>query len=309
MDRFGAFDWICSNVPSYPYCNIFYRQLLDHDPALLLGLSEDPNSAPVGVNPVCGIQRLAHGSQLGNIANTVVAGLSVFLALYLSQRVASRRAAVCRIEFRWFLISYAFTCLFQVLDLGSYFEQGSLALVVLTSIHAGLVAMTFWFLLANALLALQVVEDGTPAAVLPYIIFGIAFFVATTFVSLDSALTFTPTFLSTPPGDLHNITLFILLNIWPGAAALIYFLIMFYVVFVNLQEFRPLMLYTLAAISFVLSQLAVFLLSKVVCNGSGAKIDGSFVATFLETLSVVLLYVAWRNITEEDWTDDVYYGN
>ena len=40
-------------------------------------------------------------------------------------------------------------------------EQGSTALVALTAIHAGLVAALFWSLLANALVATQVVEDGT----------------------------------------------------------------------------------------------------------------------------------------------------
>jgi hypothetical protein len=39
--------------------------------------------------------------------------------------------------------------------------QGSTSLVVITAIHAGLVAALFWTLLANALVATQVVEDGT----------------------------------------------------------------------------------------------------------------------------------------------------
>ena len=37
---------------------------------------------------------------------------------------------------------------------------------------------------------------------------------------------------------------------------------------------------------------------QVICNGTDAKIDGSFVATVLETASVVVLYLAWRSITE-----------
>jgi hypothetical protein len=43
-------------------------------------------------------------------------------------------------------------------------RQGSTALVVLTAIHAGLVAALFWALIANALVATQVVEDGTPSS-------------------------------------------------------------------------------------------------------------------------------------------------
>jgi hypothetical protein len=41
-----------------------------------------------------------------------------------------------------------------------------MALTVLTAIHAGFVAATFWSLLGNALVATQVVEDGTMSSLL-----------------------------------------------------------------------------------------------------------------------------------------------
>ena len=73
--------------------------------------------------------------------------------------------------------------------------------------------------------------------------------------------------------------------------------------------------YILAATLFVLSQLDYFLLNKVrdnsqmvrcnsfrpsqvICKGANAKVDGSFVATILETAAVIVLYLAWRSITE-----------
>ena len=37
---------------------------------------------------------------------------------------------------------------------------------------------------------------------------------------------------------------------------------------------------------------------QVICKSTNAKIDGSFVATVLETASVGVLYLAWRSITE-----------
>ena len=37
---------------------------------------------------------------------------------------------------------------------------------------------------------------------------------------------------------------------------------------------------------------------QVICKGTAAKIDGSFIATVFETASVVVLYLAWRSITE-----------
>ena len=40
---------------------------------------------------------------------------------------------------------------------------------------------------------------------------------------------------------------------------------------------------------------------QVICNGTHAKIDGSFVATILETATVAVLYFAWCSITEGDY--------
>lgn len=66
-----------------------------------------------------------------------------------------------RIELRLFLVLYFLSLPFQLLTTGSVLEQGSLGLTVITAIHGGIVAALFWGLLANALVATQVVEDGT----------------------------------------------------------------------------------------------------------------------------------------------------
>jgi len=66
-----------------------------------------------------------------------------------------------RSEFRIFLLLYFISLPFQLLTTGAVLQQGSLALVVLTAIHAGTVAALFWTLLGNAIVSTQVVEDGT----------------------------------------------------------------------------------------------------------------------------------------------------
>jgi hypothetical protein len=73
---------------------------------------------------------------------------------------------------------------------------------------------------------------------------------------------------------------------------------MIWIVVKKLREQRPLVYYMLAGILFVLAQLTYFLLSRPICNGTNAKIDGSFLATALETASVIVLYLAWQGITE-----------
>jgi len=305
--RFGDFSTLCSEVPSYTWCNLLYKQVLENDDSLLTGLSANPATAPVGVNPQCGIPLVQTNGSLGNIANIIACGLSVFVVVALVVFSSRRKAAVGRSELRIFLGLYLSTLIFQILTNGSVIQQGSKALVVLTAIHAGLVATLFWALLANAIVATQVVEDGTLSSLVPFGIISVFFFVATTYISLDVALLFNHAFgPSNPQEALTSIPLFVLTSIWPGAAALIYFGMMLYIVLGVLNEVRPVWYYVISAILFILSQLDYFLLSKVICRGASMKVDGSFIATLLETAAVVSIYFGWRGITEEDWDVDYY---
>ena len=111
--QFGDFSTLCSQVPSYTWCNLFYRQVssifnranlinvIDHlnqvlhnDAALLTGLSADPATAPVGVNPECGIPLVQANGSLGNIANIIACGLSVIVVVALIVFASRRKAAV-----------------------------------------------------------------------------------------------------------------------------------------------------------------------------------------------------------------------
>ncbi|CCM00455.1 uncharacterized protein FIBRA_02488 [Fibroporia radiculosa] len=308
MTQFGDFAPLCHTVPSYPWCNLFYRQLEDNDRSVLVSISADPASAPVGVNPYCGTLRLGHDHSSGNVANIVVCAVSIVFVGWLLFLARRRKAAVGRIEFCQFLTLYFLTLPFQLITTGSFLEQGSTPLTAITAVHAGLVAATFWALLGNALVSTQLVEDGTLASLIPFNFLILAFFAATTYISLDVGFTLTHVFgPSNPPQNLHSVPVFVLTSIWPGAAAIIYFLLMIYVVLGILNEFRPIWYYVLAMILFVLSQLDYFLLNKVICEGTSAKIDGSFVATILETAAVGILYMGWRSITEGSWDENVYY--
>ncbi|KAK7685113.1 hypothetical protein QCA50_011952 [Cerrena zonata] len=312
MTKFGDFAPLCHDTPSYPWCNLFYRQIQHHQSSVFTSVSSNPATAPVGINPTCGIPFVGSNGSLANIANIVACALSIFVVGALIFLTSRRRAAVGRVEFRIFLVLYWLTLPLQLLTTGSVLQQGSTALTVLTAIHAGFVAATFWALLGNAIVSTQVVEDGTLSSLIPFSFFTLAFFIAVTYISLDTAFSFTSVFGPSDPADsLNNIALFILTNIWPAAAAVIYFALMLYIILGILNELKPVWFYILAAGLFVLSQLDFFLLNKVICKGANQKIDGSFVATILETASVVVLYFGWKGITEEQWDDQeyaYYYG-
>ncbi|EGO03515.1 hypothetical protein SERLA73DRAFT_69380 [Serpula lacrymans var. lacrymans S7.3] len=308
MTAFGDFQPLCSQVPSYPWCNLFYRQLLDNNSSALTGLSQNTQSAPVGINPECGIYQVGFDGSLANIANIIACALSIIFVAGLIFLTGRRKAAVGRVEIWIFFALYLLTLPFQLITTGSFIAQGTRALVILSAIHAGLVAALFATLLGNAIVATQVVDDGTLSSLIPFTFFTVAFFVATLYISLDVAFTITHTFgPSNPSSSLHSIPLFVLTSIWPGAAALIYFGLMVYIVLGVLNEVRPLWYYVLSGVLFVLSQLDYFLLSKVICRGSSSKVDGSFIATLLETAAVGVMYLAWRSITEEDWDNDIRF--
>ncbi|KAG8860551.1 hypothetical protein FRB96_003805 [Tulasnella sp. 330] len=302
---FGAFETLCRTIPSYPHCNLFFRQLQRDDPSLLSG---DLSTAGVGVNPECAIPKEGHGN-LGNIGNIITCGLSVFVIAFLMLRVTRRKAAVGLIEFRSFLLLYLLSCIFQLLDTGSLFRQGSTALVILTAIHLGLVAALGWALLFNGFVSLQWVEDGTISSMVPFWAGTAAFFVATLYISLDTALGWTKAFApGNPTVALKNIPLFVLTTVWPAAAIVIYFLIMIIVIVRILREKRPLTFFIAAFILFAIAQVMYFEVSKFICKSSKSKVDGSLIATVFETASVFTLFLGWKSITEDSW-DEPWYGN
>ncbi|KAF8308559.1 hypothetical protein DL93DRAFT_2219505 [Clavulina sp. PMI_390] len=307
---FGSFAPLCHSVPSYPICNLFFRQLARDSPSDLNAPNGDLGAfervAPVGIDITCGIPRMVDG-KLGNIANIIAIAISIFVTAFLIYRVSRRVAAVGRVELQNFLVLYLVSLPLQLVTTGAMLKQSSTVLVIITAVHMGVVAALFWTLLANGIVATQAVEDGTMSSLVPFWLIGALFFAATTYISLDTAFGFSSTFTSHPPSELRGIALFVLTSIWPAFCAFAYFVIMIYVVTSILREGRPVLYYAAAAFLFVLSQLAYFLLSKVICKGSSSKLDGSFVATVLETLSVAMIVASWISITEESWEDEPYY--
>ncbi len=71
-----------------------FNQLLDRASDTLQDVSSDPTSAPVGVNPQCGILRLGHEGSISNVANIAACGVSILVVLVLLFICQRRKAAV-----------------------------------------------------------------------------------------------------------------------------------------------------------------------------------------------------------------------
>lgn len=217
MTRFGDFDLLCSQTPSYPWCNLFYRQISKHAPSVLIGASANDHIAPVGINVECGILRAGANGSVGNIPNIVTSAGCMIFVLGPFLATIKRKGAAGRIEFGVFLAMYLLTLLLQLISTGSLLSQGSVALVTITAIHAGTIAALFLTLLANAVIATRVVEDGTLYSLVPLGSFASIFFILTAYISLDVGLGITTTLgYSNPPRALHSVPLFVLTSVWPA---------------------------------------------------------------------------------------------
>ncbi|WVW81018.1 hypothetical protein I302_103009 [Kwoniella bestiolae CBS 10118] len=330
-DPFGSFSWICSHTV-LPQCNLFFSQIWNADQQSLTTLfpdssdfftnynvtgesvREDPvvevarSDAGVGVGSDCQIARVGHRGSPGDIALIVLSTLSFILAISLSIHASKRKAAVGRIELRFFLFMYGLHSALQIITMSSLLQQGSTALSILSSIHVAVIVSMFWVLLGNAIIATQVVEDGTAAAIAPLSILAILFFIPTIYISLDTSLGWTNVFEIS--GDdityLKNIALFILSLLWPAIAVVNYTVLMLYITLNTLRETKPAMLYLGAFVLFAIAQVIFFLVSQPLCDSSNGKVNSAFLSTLLEAGAVGLIYLAWKSITEDDWGEEAY---
>jgi len=321
---FGDWDQICRNVPSMSVCNLFLKQQVtllppsDYPSALALpDRSTSPEAfnvaiaaAGVGVRYACAIPRMAsvggYPGSAGNVANIVACAIAVLVGLYFAFMAGKRQAAVARWEVRAFFIVFALQYLFQLLSTGSFIAQNSAALSWVTAIQLGFVLVLFWTLAWCAFLQLQVIEDGTLASIIPYLAMSTVLFVGFTYICLDTAFSVS-SFFDTTPDRLHNNWLFVILIILSGAFVLFAIVVSAWVSGMFLGERRPLVLYSLSLLFFVLSQAAFWALSQIMCINTNSAIDGSFVSTLCIIISVVLFYFAWKTVTEDTW-DEVQTG-
>ena len=56
-----------------------------------------------------------------------------------------------------------------------------------------------------------------------------------------------------------------------------------------------------AALLFAIGQIFQYIISNHICQGTNGKIDGALFETFFTLLSVIMIWVFWSSITEDDW--------
>ncbi len=56
-----------------------------------------------------------------------------------------------------------------------------------------------------------------------------------------------------------------------------------------------------AALLFAIGQVFQYVISVHLCQSTGGNINGGLFATLFTLLSVVMIWVFWSSITEDDW--------
>ena len=196
--------------------------------------------------------------------------------------------------------------------------QGSKAIVWITGVHTGVVVALFFALLWNGLLSLQLFEDGRMGSLAPFAAGVVLLTVGASFIAIalgfNSPTTF---FASSNPARLHSAWLFSLTIVWPAVAACAYLVIQLAVIVRVLQETRPIGASSLPSLPLTrqcsssqppasslsprahASRYRIASASAPTCVAcmsrrliAQAKVDGSFLATLLETATVGIIFKA-----------------
>jgi len=164
-----------------------------------------------------------------------------------------------------------------------------------------MIVADLWVLMLNAVVGFQIVDDGTPVSLGLITASAGALFIGTGYIALDTGYSWTGHFDSSYTGQNRNIGLYVLYQLAPLIFLVAFFLLETVLVLRILGERRPMIYLIAAALLFGLGQIFNYVVSTHICNGTSGKIDGALFETLFTLLSVVMIWVFWSSITEDDW--------
>ena len=56
-----------------------------------------------------------------------------------------------------------------------------------------------------------------------------------------------------------------------------------------------------AALLFIIGQIFQYVISEHICNSTHGSINGGMFETFFTLLAVIMVWIFWSSITEDDW--------
>jgi hypothetical protein len=164
-----------------------------------------------------------------------------------------------------------------------------------------MIIATTWILMLNALVGYQVVDDGTPLSLGLMAGSAAILFGGTLYITLATGFRWNTIWESSYNLPNRHIALYVLYQLVP-----LIFLVAFYVleavlVLRILGEKRPMIYLTAALVLFAIGQIFNYVISSYICRGTSGAIDGALFQTLFTLLAVVMVWIFWSSITEDDW--------
>lgn len=243
---------------------------------------------------------LSGGRHLANLGSILIAFIAILVSLALLWRTDRKKAAVGRREMQFFLLGYIIIEICEIFSIGG-FPLDSAVRRTFCAVHIAAIVATLWILMMNGAVGYQLIDDGTPLSI--GLIFGsaAALFIGTGYIALDTGFSWTREFRSTlhPPNQSYS--LYTLYQLVPLVFLVVYFLLETVLVLRVLGEVRPMYYLIGAAVLFAIGQVFQYVVSTHICHGTKGAINGGLFETLFTLLSVVMIWVFWSSITEDDW--------
>jgi hypothetical protein len=289
--QFGNFHNFCLDS-TLPICNLFD------------GFSYKNNASYVAAAPkgcqLTGIP-LSEGRHLGNIGSILLCGIAIAVTAFLIWRSDRKQAAVGRREMQLFLVGYIFIEIAEIFTVGLFPLEHKVQ-VAFTGIHLGMIIATTWILMLNGVVGYQLLDDGTPISVGLMAASAAILFIGTGYIALDTGYNWTGYFQAGTTGTVNrNIALYVLYQLAPLVFLFVYFCLETLLVIRILGERKPMIWLGSAALLFAIGQIFNYVISVHICDGTSGKIDGALFETLFTLLAVVMIWVFWSSITEDDW--------
>ncbi|KAI4599243.1 hypothetical protein KJ359_002202 [Pestalotiopsis sp. 9143b] len=243
---------------------------------------------------------LSGGRHLGNLGSILLCGIAIVTAAFLLLRSERKKAAVGRREMQLFLLGFIIIEICEIFSVGEFPLNGTVR-VAFSAIHMGMIIATTWILMLNAVVGFQIIDDGTPISLGLMVLSAAILLIGTGYIALDTGLGFTNYWASSYEAPNRNIALYVLYQLAPLIFLVAFFVLESVLVLRILGEVRPMAYLAAAAVLFALGQIFNYTISPYICNGTSGKIDGALFETLFTLLSVIMVWVFWSSITEDDW--------
>ncbi|KAL1922964.1 uncharacterized protein VTP21DRAFT_9340 [Calcarisporiella thermophila] len=256
------------------------------------------------VIPQCGLIgiKTATGNTVKNLGDIIICSLMLLFILEVCWKSRRRVLAVGYKEITLFFTLYMLLLFFQIFATGGFLVDKTESIMWVTSIYIGLVTATSAVLVINAIVALQVFEDGTLVSTFSTFSISVLFFIASSYLAFNIGHELALSNDEFSTNIQRRITvLFGLYVVLPLVCVGIYTVLQIFIVYRKLDIRKPLFRLYFALACFVAAQPVFLIASMSICKTTKQTIDGSPFATFLVSLAVYQMYKYWADITEEEW--------